>query len=273
MRTDRRTKSPPTWTRISNAPRATGADRPEADERRMAGAAGHHGQGRGRGALPQRARGQDAVRRAAAARPDQRAAAGATGTCASRAGSLRKLAKAVAARSLVLLGVAIVAIAEFPDQVGTTQPPLAQVAAAGLARARSGESRPLARPELVDRGPALVPSCKPGHRDIPGALRLVHRAGTAGHSSVHPARHACRRAYLERFGFIPSPKSVRTDADDACAASAIRTWRRDRAGAGVRRRPAADAGRKFRRPAGRVRAHDRRHESRHRRRPNPTRSG
>ena len=41
--------------------------RPAADEWRMAGPAGYHGQGRGRQALPQRGRGQDAVRRPAAA--------------------------------------------------------------------------------------------------------------------------------------------------------------------------------------------------------------
>ena len=66
-------------------------DRPQADEWRMAGLARYHGQGRGRAALPQRGRGQDAVRGAAAARPDQRAAGVADATLAgqrSRSASL-----------------------------------------------------------------------------------------------------------------------------------------------------------------------------------------
>ena len=105
---------------------------------------------------------------------------------------LRKLAKA-AIVLLALFGAAIVAIAEFPDQVGKISRRARGPAAAALAGPRSDQSRALARPGLVDGGQALVSSCKPGHRDVSGALCLVRRAGTVGHSFVHPARPAERQ--------------------------------------------------------------------------------
>ena len=41
-------------------------------------------------------------------------------------------------------------------------------------------------------------------------------------------------AYLERFGFIPSPKTVRTDASTLRRFGFVKLRRQDRAGAGVR---------------------------------------
>ena len=105
-------------------------------------------------------------------------------------GAFGKLAKAVIA-VVALIGLVIVAIAEFPDQLRTILPQqLAQVLPPALAGAHADDRRLLARPELVDRGPALVPPRQSGHRDLSGALRLVCRAGTAGHSFVHPTRSA-----------------------------------------------------------------------------------
>ena len=80
--------------------------------------------------------------------------------------------------------------------------------------------------------------------------------------------------YLERFGFIPSPKSVNVDADTLRRFGFVNT-----PGAKTEPAPPAIAGLKptpvgeFRRPAGRILAHVQCQESRHRRRPNPTRSG
>ena len=110
---------------------------------------------------------------------------------------------------------AIVAVAEFPNQVGKLRAAAALLLPPPLPERPGDKAARLARPELVDRGPALVPSCQPGHRDLPGALWLVRGAGAAGPSSFHSSR-ACVKdsAYLERFGFIPSPKTIRTDADD-----------------------------------------------------------
>jgi hypothetical protein len=102
-------------------------------------------------------------------------------------GLLRNAAVWVAAVAVA----ALVAIAEFPDQVGTIAPPIiAQLLPPALPGPRAGESRGLARPELVDRRQALVSPCQSGHRDLPRPLCLVCRAGTAGPSFVHPARPA-----------------------------------------------------------------------------------
>ena len=102
-------------------------------------------------------------------------------------GVFRKLAKA--AVWLVALAIAaIVAIAEFPESGWQDHSAAGAIDATVAAGARAGKIRALARPELVDRGPPLVPPCEPGHRDIPGALRLVPGAGTAGPLFVHQPR-------------------------------------------------------------------------------------
>ena len=71
-------------------------------------------------------------------------------------------------------------------------PLLAQLLPPPLPNLAADQGGALARPELVHGGQALVSPCQPGHRDFPGALCLVRRAGTAGHSSVYPARPAQR---------------------------------------------------------------------------------
>ena len=145
---------------------------------------------------------------------------------------LGRLVKAAIAL-IAIIGAAFVAIAEFPDEVGQDRAAARAIAAAAAARPRPDESCVLARPELVDRRPALVPPCEPGHRDLPGALCLVCRAGTAGHSSGEPARpaqrqrlsrtvrfppqseiHPRRRAALRRFGYAPSPDAKTEPAPD-----------------------------------------------------------
>ncbi|MFZ2160065.1 MAG: di-heme-cytochrome C peroxidase [Bradyrhizobium sp.] len=126
-------------------------------------------------------------------------------------GPLRKALK-VAVWLVALAVAAIVAIAEFPNQVGKIVPPLAQ----------------LLPPPLPDSAPA-----KEAHwldQNWPTERRhWFHHAsqGTATFPVPYawflvleqPGIHLLTRpgmladsAYLERFGFLPSPKSVDTDA-------------------------------------------------------------
>ena len=126
-------------------------------------------------------------------------------------GPLRKALK-VAVWLVALAVAAIVAIAEFPNQVGKIVPPLAQVLP----------------PPLPDSAPA-----KEAHwldQNWPTERRhWFHHAsqGTATFPVPYawflaleqPGIHLFTRpgmladsAYLERFGFLPSPKSVDTDA-------------------------------------------------------------
>ena len=69
--------------------------------------------------------------------------------------------------------VALVAVAEFPNQVRAMLPQkglLVNLLPPPLPTAPGDQGRLLARAKLVAEGPALVPSCQPGHRDLPGAL-------------------------------------------------------------------------------------------------------
>ena len=104
-------------------------------------------------------------------------------------GLLRKLAKAVLA-ILILLGVADRGDRRIPGPGGKPPAAACEGAAAAVAQPRPDQNSLLAGAELVAGGPPLVPSCQPGHRDFPRALCLVRRAGAAGPSPVHPARHA-----------------------------------------------------------------------------------
>jgi len=82
----------------------------------MAGSARYHGQGRRRPTLSQRGRSQHAVQRAAAARADRGAAGLRPRTCDGLARAAGKVARWTAVLAAVVLA-AIVAIAEFPDQL------------------------------------------------------------------------------------------------------------------------------------------------------------
>ena len=207
----------------ANFERAKGnrrCDRPEVDERRMAGPAATSWA---------RARASNAT--SAWPRSGRCSSSGGCRTGSSRGWRRSRRPRRRAAsqarqsrgRALVaLLGAAIVAIAEFPDQVRQAR----AASSRNCCRRRLPDrapvkAAPLARPELVDRGPALVPPCKPGHRDLPGALRLVHRAGTAGPSSVHPTRPA-RGQRLSRTVRLSSQSEIHPRRrSDACAALAM----------------------------------------------------
>ena len=86
------------------------------------------------------------------------------------------------------------------------------VAAPSAAGYAGDQVSALARSELVDRGPALVSPCEPGHQDLSCSLRLVCGAGAAANSPVYPKPGLLSETgYLERFGFLPSPKTIHTD--------------------------------------------------------------
>jgi hypothetical protein len=125
-------------------------------------------------------------------------------------GTLRAVGKAVAA--LICLGIAaLVAVAEFPDQVGKILPPLAQFLPPPLPKlAPIKEAHWLGQNwSTADRhwyhhanqGTVTFP--------VPYAWFLaLEQPGI--HLFTRPGMLA-DSAYLERFGFIPSPKSVDVD--------------------------------------------------------------
>ncbi len=129
---------------------------------------------------------------------------------APRGGALRLLAKAAVV--LVALAVAaLVAIAEFPDQLGKIVPPLAQVLPPPLPdRAPNKEARWLDQNwstqdrhwfHHASQGTATFP--------VPYAWFLaLEQPGI--HLFTRPGLLADSN-YLERFGFLPSPKSVDVD--------------------------------------------------------------
>ena len=123
-----------------------------------------------------------------------------------------KIAKAVFAIAL-LLGAAIVAIAEFPNQVGKLIPALAQLlppplpklapvkAAHWLDQNWSTEDRHWFH--HASQGTATFP--------VPYAwFMALEQSGL--HLVTRPGMLSDPR-YLERFGFIPSPKTIRADAE------------------------------------------------------------
>ena len=179
------------------------------------------GKGEGEQPLSQRGRGPDAVRRAAISRTDHRAAE--SQPAAPQPVRLRKLAKAGGLARRAARSSAIVAIAEFPDQFVTICPPLAQVLPPPLPNLAADQSGLLARAELVAGGPALVPPRQPGHRDFPGALCLVHRAGAAGPSPLHHARHAQGQRLSRTLRLHPEPAVHPYRRRPRCAASATPT--------------------------------------------------
>ncbi len=124
---------------------------------------------------------------------------------------LRTIGKA-AAWLIALAIAAVVAIAEFPDQVGTIVPPLAQVlppplpnrapakAAVWLDQNWTTEDRHWFHHASQGTATFQVPYDWFMALEQPG-LRLLSRPGLLSDS-----------AYLDRFGFLPSPKSVHADA-------------------------------------------------------------
>ena len=216
--------------------------RPQADEWRMACLARYHGQGRGRAALPQRGRGQDAVRGTAAARPHQRAAGVPDATLAGRHRVRQACQGRSGRRRASGPGAGRDRRISRAGQGGHAVD-RRKIAAAGPAGAAPGESGTLARPELVDGGPALVPPCEPGHRDLPGALLLVRRAGTGGDSSRHLARPAFRPALSRALRLHPKPE-IRQRRCRHPAPLRLRQHarRQDRARAAIHCRPEADVG-------------------------------
>jgi hypothetical protein len=142
--------------------------------------------------------------------PD-RIAARLPGSSAPAGGVLRKLGKAAIA-ILALLGAAVVAIAEFPDQARKVLPSqLAQLlpptlpartpvkAAHWLDQNWSTEDRHWFHHASQGTATFPVPYAWFVALEQPG-IHLVTRPGLLADSS-----------YLERFGFLPSPKSVRLD--------------------------------------------------------------
>jgi len=125
-------------------------------------------------------------------------------------GFLRMLGKAVLALVAFVL-VAIVAIAEFPDQVGAIIPPLAQVLPPPLP-----EPAPIKEARWLDQNWSTEDRhwfhhASQGTKTFPvpyawfialeqPGIHLFTRAGLLRNSG-----------YLERFGFLPSPKTIHTD--------------------------------------------------------------
>ena len=240
--------------------------RPAADERRMAGLAEHHGQGR------RRANATSAWRRSGRCSSIGGCRSGSSRASKSPpasapSGRLRMLGKAALGLAAIVLA-AIVAIAEFPDQVGKIVPPLAQVLPPPLPEpARIKEARWLDQNWSTEdrhwfhhasQGTATfpVPYAWFIALEQPG-IHLFTRPGLLKDSD-----------YLERFGFLPSPKTIHTDEATLHRFGYLRVRRQDGAGTGVRRRFETDAGGEFRRPASRFRANARRPRSRDR----PTRT-
>ena len=133
---------------------------------------------------------------------------------ASRAGRrpVRKLAKAAIA-VIAIIGAAFVAIAEFPDEVGRIVPPLAQLlppplpgprpstkAAYWLDQNWSTEDRHWFHHASQGTATFPVPYAWFLALEQPG-IHLVSRPGLLSDSN-----------YLERIGFLPSPKSIHADA-------------------------------------------------------------
>ena len=126
------------------------------------------------------------------------------------AGPLRKVLKA-AVWLLAVAGVLLVAIAEFPDQVGKIVPPLAQLLPPPLPeRAPAREAYWLDQNwstqdrhwfHHASQGTATFPVPYSWFLALeqPG-IRLFTKPGMLADSS-----------YLERYGFLPSPKSIDTD--------------------------------------------------------------
>ena len=139
------------------------------------------------------------------------------------AAGFRRLAKAALA-ALILAGALIVAVAEFPDRIRAVVPPqLAQLlppalpdraaiqAAYWLDQNWSTEDRHWFHHASQGTATFPVPYAWFVALEQPG-IRLFTEPGLLADS-----------AYLERFGFLPSPKSIRADERDVAPLWLLRT--------------------------------------------------
>jgi hypothetical protein len=198
----------------------------------MAGSARYHGQGRRRPTLSQRGRSQHAVQRAEAARAD-RGAADLRPRTRDGARARGRQGRAVDRRARRCGPRGDRGDRRISRSVAENPAAEARAIIAAYAGGTATDQRgALARPELVDRGPALVPSCKSGHHDLPRALRLVCRAGTAGNSPDHPTRPVQGRGLSGTIRFPAEPEDHPYRRGDLAALRLLRFRRKDRAGAG-----------------------------------------
>src|SRR3954470_20397631 len=98
--------------------------------------------------------------------------------------------------------------------------------AAALAHGPRDEGGLLARTELVAEGQALVSPCQSGHRDLPGALRMVHGAGAAAPAFVLAAGHDDGQRLSRALRVHPEP-AVDPDRCDVTTPLRLRQCLRD----------------------------------------------
>ncbi len=123
-----------------------------------------------------------------------------------------KLARAVFGIAL-LLGAAIVAIAEFPNQVGKLIPPLAQLLPPSLPKLAPVKSAHWLDQNWSTEDRHWFHHASQGTATFPVPYAWFMALEQSGlHLFTRPGMLADPR-YLERFGFIPSPKTVRADAE------------------------------------------------------------
>ena len=189
----------------------------------MAGPTEIMGKGEGKAPLPQRGGGQDPFRRSATAGAESSAPEGPEPPSMRQTTPSASSPKWRSSQVAVVLAV-IVAIIQIPDEAG--EHPAADhrsSPAPSVAGPCPHHGGAFVRPELVDRGPALVSPSPSRHRDLPGALRLVRRAGTTGHPLVHP-NPACSRTATTSNGSVScQARKPSIPTQRPCAASAIRT--------------------------------------------------
>ncbi len=123
-----------------------------------------------------------------------------------------KLAKAVFVIAL-LLGAAIVAIAEFPNQVGKLVPPLAQLLPPPLPKLAPVKSAHWLDQNWSTEDRHWFHHASQGTATFPVPYAWFMALEQSGlHLFTRPGMLSDPR-YLERFGFIPSPKTIRADAE------------------------------------------------------------
>jgi hypothetical protein len=160
-------------------------------------------------------------------------------------GPLRKVLK-VAVWLLAVAGVLLVAVAEFPDQVGKIVPPLAQLLPPPLPeRVPIKEAHWLEQNWSADKR-FWFHHASQGTATFPVPYRWFLALEQPGiHLFTKPGMLADSN-YLERFGFLPSPKSIDTDAANLrafgySAASGAKTEAAPVLAAGLKPTPANNA--------------------------------
>jgi len=130
---------------------------------------------------------------------------------APASGPLRMLGKAALALVAFVL-VAIVAIAEFPDQVGAIIPPLAQILPPPLP-----EAPPIKEARWLDQNWSTEDRhwfhhASQGTATFPVPYAWFIALEQPGIHLFTRPRLLRNSGYLERFGFLPSPKTIHADA-------------------------------------------------------------